>query len=327
MKRKTTMSEPSPWDEIAIPKADFNVRQVSEKTGVPCYWARDSRGNCLFIVELKGNYTLQFRKDFIKLNGIGIDLRSAENERQRIILVLQKHVDRDIFEALCNALITSLKNAKDSAASLAISLGHLRRWKAFLAGYSQQLSVEEVRGLFAEITFLSELLDQDISSNDAVETWLGAERSHQDFIFGNTSVEIKSISGTERSTVRISSEDQLESVNDFLFLRIYRLNILKESTAARSLNEIINITYLKLMNAEAIEAFDRKLAACGYVPLPQYDLPLFVVSEVNTYKIDNNFPRLIRSQLPAGVSNISYDLKLENVASYVCDEKLIFKGI
>ncbi|WP_254229107.1 PD-(D/E)XK motif protein [Agrobacterium salinitolerans] len=40
---------------------------------------------------------------------------------------------------------------------------------------------------------------------------------------GNTAVEIKSLSGTERSTVRISSEDQLESLNDNLFLRIYRL--------------------------------------------------------------------------------------------------------
>jgi hypothetical protein len=322
-----TMINTSPWDEINIPENDFNVRQISEKTIAPCYWARDSRGNCLFIIELKGDHTLQYRKDFIKVNGIVIDLRSGGHEQQRIILSLQKQVDRDIFEALCNALIVSLKNATDSATSLAISLAHLRRWKAFLAGHSQQLSGEEVRGLFAEIIFLSELLDQNISGNDAVETWRGAERSHQDFIFGNTSVEIKSISGTERNTVRISSEDQLESVNDFLFLHVYRLSALTESTIARSLNEIINTTYLKLKDAEAIDAFDRKLAAYGYIPIPQYDLPRFVISEVTTYKIDNDFPRLIRSQLPAGVTNISYDLKLENIASHRCDEQLIFKGI
>ncbi|PUA27931.1 MAG: hypothetical protein B0W54_15585 [Cellvibrio sp. 79] len=256
-----------------------------------------------------------------------IDLRSGEHEQQRIILSLQKQVDRDIFEALCNALIISLKNATDSVSALAISLSHLRRWKAFLAGHSQQLSAEEVRGLFAEITFLSELLDQDIFSDNAVDSWLGAERSHQDFIFGNTSVEIKSISGTERSTVRISSEDQLESINEFLFLRIYRISALTESGAARSLNEIISMTNLKLKNAESIDAFDRKLAACGYIPLPQYDLPRFMISEVNTYKIEGDFPRLIRSELPAGVTNISYDLQLENIASYKCDEQLIFKDI
>ncbi|PUA27739.1 MAG: hypothetical protein B0W54_14455 [Cellvibrio sp. 79] len=64
------MINTSPWDEINIPKKDFNVRQISEKTIVPCYWARDSKGNCLFIIELKGDHTLQFRKDFIKVNGI-----------------------------------------------------------------------------------------------------------------------------------------------------------------------------------------------------------------------------------------------------------------
>lgn len=321
------MKNNSPWDDIAIPKADFNVRQVSEKTGVPCYWALDSRGNCLFIVELKGDHTLQYRKISINVNGVDIDLRSGDNDKQRLVISLQKQIDRDIFRALCTALIASLKNATDSESSLAISLSHLRRWKAFLAGQKQQLSAEEVRGLFAEITFLLDLIDRKVLANKAIRAWLGPERSHQDFIFGNTSIEVKSITGYDRSTVRISSEDQLESVNDSLFLRIYRLSSLADSNAARSLNEIINITYLKLVDAEPIEEFDRKLAALSYVPLPQYDLPKFVVSEVHTYKIENNFPRLIRSQIPDGITNISYDLQLENIASYTCDEQLIFKGI
>src|SRR5690606_16891342 len=136
-----------------------------------------------------------------------------------------------------------------------------------------------------------------------VEAWLGPERSHQDFIFGNTSVEIKSLSGSERNTVRISSEDQLESLNDSLFLRIYRLSILPDTATARSLNEIVNSIYMKLEDAEAIEAFDVKLAAHGYAPLPEYDQPPFVISDALTYKIDVEFPRLIRSQLPAGLTN------------------------
>src|SRR3546814_19068659 len=94
-----------------------------------------------------------------------------------------------------------------------LTLAHSRRWKTFLSGRSQHLSIEEVRGLFAEIVFLTELIDRQMSSSDAVEAWLGPERSHQDFIFGNTAVEVKSLSGAERSSVRISSEDQLESLN------------------------------------------------------------------------------------------------------------------
>jgi hypothetical protein len=46
------MSESSPWDDIAVPGADFNVRQVPGETAVPCFWGRDTTGACLFIVEL-----------------------------------------------------------------------------------------------------------------------------------------------------------------------------------------------------------------------------------------------------------------------------------
>ena len=45
------MPESSPWDDIAVPGADFNVRQVAVGTAVPCFWGRDAGGACLFIVD------------------------------------------------------------------------------------------------------------------------------------------------------------------------------------------------------------------------------------------------------------------------------------
>jgi hypothetical protein len=36
-RRMTTMPESSPWDDIAVPGADFNVRQVAVGTAVPCF--------------------------------------------------------------------------------------------------------------------------------------------------------------------------------------------------------------------------------------------------------------------------------------------------
>ena len=43
--------------------------------------------------------------------------------------------------------------------------------------------------------------------------------TQQDFIFDNTALEVKTLSGRERNSVRISSEDQLDSLNDRLFLK------------------------------------------------------------------------------------------------------------
>lgn len=321
------MTDSSPWDGIAVPGSDFNVRQVAGDTAVPCFWGRDAEGACLFIVELQGDHAAQYRKNAVTVNGIEIDLRAGDKGPQRLVLALERQVDRDLFEGLCRTLVSSLEHVTDSASSLAVSLAHVRRWKTFLAGRSQHLSAEEVRGLFAEITFLLELGDGRMSSNAAVEAWLGPERSHQDFIFGNTAVEIKSLSGTERSTVRISSEDQLESLNDALFLRIYRLSSLTDATGACSLNEIVTAVHARLGEADAVEAFDRKLVAYGYAPLPDYDQPRFVVSNVRSYRVGNGFPRLMRSQLQTGIASVVYDIKLETLAPFECDAAVVFEDI
>lgn len=320
------MSESSPWDDIATPGADFNVRQVPGATSVPCFWGRDTTGACLFIVELQGDHTDQFRSNVVTVHGIDVDLRCGEPGQQRFVLTLEKQVDRDLFEGLCRTLAPALERAADSSSSLSIALAHLRRWKTFLSGRSQRLSAEEVRGLFAELSFLLELIEQQPSSAVAVEAWLGPEKSHQDFIFGNTAVEIKSLSGTERSTVRISSEDQLESLNDALFLRIYRLSSLPDATGAQSLNEMVAVVQARLAEAEAVEAFDRKLVAQSYAPLPDYDNPRFVVSDVHSYRVGDGFPRLVRSQLPTGIDRVAYDVRLESIALYECDNGAVFGG-
>lgn len=322
------MPDSSPWDDIAVPGADFNVRQVPGNTAVPCFWGRDTYGACLFIVELQGNHMVQFRKDAVTVSGIAVDLRGCNSDQQNLVITLEKQVDRDLFEGLCRTLASALEHATDSASSLAVALAHIRRWKTFFSGRNaQRLSPEAVRGLFAELTFLLELIDREDLIANAVEAWLGPEKSHQDFIFGNTAVEIKSLSGTERSAVRISSEDQLESLNDRLFLRIYRLSNLPDAIGARSLNEIVARVESTLVSAEAVVAFDRKLVAQGYAPLPDYDEPHFVVSKVHSYLVENDFPRLIRSQLSAGIARIAYDIELEAIAQYECDNATILGRI
>jgi putative PD-(D/E)XK family protein DUF4420 len=320
------MTETSPWDDIAVPGSDFNVRQVSDKTSVPCFWGRDTTGACLFIIELEGDHTAQYRKENVAVRGIQVDLRAGDNSRQRLVLSLERQVDRDLFSGLCRSLAGALENAGDSAGALGVALTHIRRWKAFLSGSSQRLSAEEVRGLFAELAFLLELLNRQIAPRAAVTAWLGPERAQQDFDFGNGAVEIKSLSGSERNSVRISSEDQLDSLKDHLFLRIYRLSNLTDSPTARSLNQMVREVEDE-MDSDSIADFDRKLVMHGYAPLPDYEEPLFAIADVSTYLVAGDFPRLIRSSLPAGLRKVSYEIELEDISDYRCDDMTVFKEL
>lgn len=321
------MNSPVPWDAIPTPAADLNVLRVAGTTGVAIFWGRDAGAQCLLIIELDGDHTVQFRRDLVSLHGISVDLRNGDRAgQQRFVLTLARHIDSDLFLGLCETLIGSLRDVADPATALAVALAHLRRWKAFLAGRNARLlSPEEIRGLFGELHVLRLLYQDTLPQVTAVDAWCGPDDSHQDFIFGNRAIEVKSLSGRERSTVRISSEDQLESLADELFLLTQRLSSQPDAGQALSLNGIVGLIDSELADADAIEQFADKLAGIGYVPLAEYDAPRFIVGGLRGYRVTDGFPRLIRSELPPGITKVSYDVMLEAIAPFSCDEADMFR--
>lgn len=314
------MSSDTPWEDIGNPKSDYNVRKVAGTNAIPIFWGKNIDGDCLLIIELDGDHGAQFRNEVISLFGIGVDLRNGDvPSKQRLILTLEKHVDRDLFFGLCKTLIDSLGPVCESADALNVVLIHIKRWKAFLAGRkSRLLSPEEIRGLFAELQFLRSLYTRRLSQLAAIDAWCGIDGIHQDFIFGETAVEVKSVTGKERNSVKISSEDQLESLYNDLFLMIYKLSEMPDSERAYSLNEMIHAIELDLTDGNALEQFSQKLSSFGYVPLSEYDTPRFLISSSQCYRVLEDFPKLVRSRLPQGIARLSYEIKLEAIESYMC---------
>lgn len=317
----------TPWDEIREPTSDYNVRLIRTTNTVPLFWGKDLNGHCLFIAELEGDHSEQFQKTRVSIRGIKVDLRQMSSSgKQGLVLALEQHIDRDLFFGLCETLADSLREVPDSATAMSVTLAHLRRWKAFLSGRKARLlSPEEIRGLFAELHFLRGLYKGHLTEEAALSAWCGPDGGHQDFVFGNTAVEIKALSGKERSTVRISSEDQLEAVCDNLFLKIVRLADVPESPGSSSLNEVVQLVESELSEPSALELFAKRLVAYGYVEMRDYGEPRLAVTGQQTYRVENEFPRLIRSQVSQGLTRISYEIELEAIMPFECDEADIWK--
>lgn len=321
-------SKKSPWYEIKIPKVDYNVRQVDRKLSIPLHWGKDTEGRCLFVLELEGDHAAYFQKNRILVYGINVDLRQLDIDgSQGLILTLESHVDRDLFRGLCETLIDAVKDVEEPAVALAVVLSHIKRWKAFMAGRKKRvLSAEEIRGLFAELRFLQGLLESGGSDREVISAWLGPDDAHHDFIFANAAVEIKALSGKERNSIRISSEDQLESVVDNLYLRVFRLGEMPDSDKAVSLNRQVRVIEERLSDGDARELFSDKLASSGYVPLIDYDEPRFIVLGKTTYFVSGEFPKLVRSDLPEGVLKVKYDIELNKIEPFKCDNDIDWGG-
>ena len=320
------MSKSSPWEGVPTPVADYNVVRVPNTDGVPIYWGRDMAGQCLLIVELTGDFTEQLRRDGISINAISVDLRQGDlPNHQRLVFALARNVDSDLFQGLCETLIDGLREVEDSGTALSVAMTHLKRWKAFLAGRNARLlSPEEVRGLFGELQVLRKLYRDTLPKIDAVNAWCGPEDLHQDFIFGNRAIEVKTLSGRERSSIRISSEDQLEALVDDLFVMTLRLSEMPDADTSRSLNDLVAEIERELSESGAIEQFSDKIAGIGYAPLKEYDFPRFVVAGTQGYRVVESFPRLIRSKLPIGIAKVAYGIKLEAIVQYQCADDDLF---
>lgn len=317
------MSKTNPWNDIKTPVEDLSVRQIKISRHLPLYWGKDSSGHCVFIYEMSEDGAEIFQKNMVSIHGIKIDYRLLSTTgNQGLILVLEKHVDQDLFYSLCETLIHELSEVSDPLVGLSVALSQIKRWKAFLAGKKGRvLCAEEVRGLFSELKFLQQILDHMDNELDALDAWQGSEASHQDFIFSDTAVEVKSLSGRERNTIKISSEDQLESLSSRLFLKVFRLIEMPESKVSISLNELVKTIEVTLTEAEAIEMFDTKLAKAGYVQMLAYDKPKFVVADEQTYRVEGEFPKIVRSELSAGITKVSYEIKLESIRDFLYADK------
>ena len=325
-KRMITMNNPSPWADIETPAQDYNVRKIPETQGIPLYWGRDNIGHCLFIIELSGNQTDLFKRQYVRIQGIKSELRSIDNNNsQGMVITLEKHIDQDLFSAMCHTLITALRNISDSSTGLSVALTQVKRWKAFMAGTKRGvLSPEEVRGLFGELMFMHQLLDR-VNEQDALNSWEGPESIQQDFILGNIAIEVKTLSGRERNSIRISSEDQLDTLNDRLYLKVFRLSEMPESNRAVSLNGLVRQIANGISNPSVLELFYDKLAMAGYAELHEYESPMFVVSGEHLYYVSDEFPKLIRSELPDGISNVRYSIDIEKIKVFLTEHDALWE--
>lgn len=318
----------TPWDEIATPESDYNVRLIAGSSATPVYWGKDSNGRCLFLIELEGDHSKNFQKNGTSVHGIDVDLRGGSaTQLQGLVLTLENQVDKDLFSGLCQTLVSNLQPVTDASTALAVALTHINRWKAFLAGRKRRvLSPAEIRGLFAELQFLRMLYGKHLTQPEAVNAWCGPEGVHQDFIFEDTAVEIKSLSGRERNSVRISSEDQLEALSNNLFLVIFRLTEQPDSDQSVSLNLLVSQIEQEITDSQALEEFSMRLAANGYVEMREYDEPVFLVSGQKCYRVHDEFPRLIRSEIADGIARVGYEIELESISKFECNIVEIWSG-
>jgi hypothetical protein len=307
-----------PWDNIIVPQKELNLIRVDDSHPHAFSWGKDITGKIMLVLSLPALNEDDLRNRKIELAGIKADIKKPENGHIYFQLTLLTKENTDIFWTLCNDLIEKTRSVPDLQAALNLVYIRLERWRAFLSKANRNiLTLQEIQGLFAELSFLEDCLDHAyVTAQSAVDGWQGPLGAPHDFIFGSQAIEIKSLSGSFSDGVRISSEGQLTTHLNALYLHVVFLMQDFDCKIGLSLNSLIHRIREKLANGNMLATLDNRLLEFGYIDIPEYEQPCFSISQTRTYDITEDFPRLTPDTIPRGISEVSYFIRFASIENF-----------
>lgn len=316
-----------PWDGLSVPASGYVWKKSAECEKHVFWWGKNSAAHPVLMFQLNQDHIPDFKNARPRVNGLDIDMVSVESgKHQGLIITLSKASDADLFHRLCLSLIQAAEGVETEAQAVQSVLNNLDRWREFLSAARRAvLSAEEIRGLYAELITINNLIDDyGRDPSEIVSAWQGPLGKSQDFQFPSGYLEVKSIGGTAGNRVKISSEHQLDVVGGFLYLAAVELFENQSSDAGTSLNDLARRTEARL-EIETAKLFRDRLMVGGYIDRGEYDLPLFETGKTLVYKVDDGFPSIRASDLPQGVANVRYGLDLNSAQPFRVPKIMIWE--
>lgn len=221
---------------------------------------------------------------------------------------------REIFTIFCADILEHWRlhaSASDAVESLR---RRLSRWKKFFQrGAQAGLNREDYVGLYGELSFIEAGLNVGLAVLGLISAWQAPLAANQDFLFGPVAVEVKTTTANEIDRVRITNVRQLDSTGlQSLFLARYAFDFRQGS--GRTLPQLVAVLKdaFSIASLDALSVFRDRLLEAGFVEGVTNELDDwgFTLRELSLFRVSDDFPRLIESALPSGVSEVSYMLNL-----------------
>lgn len=230
---------------------------------------------------------------------------------------LTSREQEDVFVTMCGDMIRFSSIETDRAQSLSKVVKRYAAWLRLLRHKnSALLGSAAQKGLIGELLYLRDRLETGMPEMDALAGWVGPEGADQDFVYEDGWHEIKT-TGASSAEVIISSAEQLDNEHpgELIVMRVDKCA--PAQTGAFTLHKLVHqIIRMLRSSIGASDSFVLKLASAGYIDLPEYDQQNFVFSSKAVYSVDNEFPCLKRSCLPAEIVNVNYALSLPSLEAW-----------
>lgn len=298
----------------------FRSLRISADCICELYLGVSKEGKRCLILALPANKHLDFK-------GIQKENLSIEYFREKNLIVLQltDNEFNDLFDDLIISLYHGIKsiNQVDEYSNHFIQVFY--RWSEFFEDKkSDLLSEDAIKGIMGELLVLKLLITAPDRPeiNFLLKAWTGLYDKGNDFELESKNLEVKtkSPSGID---VRISSEFQLE-VSPGKGLELFIVSLVSDFTVGIHIRDLI-FEIKKLVqefsgdNTILWKALSQKNITAKNIS--QYDKYRFKpVNWISYNCVDENFPKLSRSNIPEETSGLKYTLRANLLTSFIIEQ-------
>jgi hypothetical protein len=311
------------WKEISYSgRGEFEFVRIDSQSKPEINIGLNSKLHRCLLLELPKNH------------GIDVPSSAKQNlslsffrEDGYIVLELTDADFYDLFDDLIGSIYQKIHNLTDVREYSSIFVQMFYRWSEFFEDKSSDsLSGDTIQGLFGEMFVLKNLLIITDSAyvNDLLESWRGPYDQGHDFVLDGRDIEVKTKVST-RSSVKISSEFQLESENErpleLLVLSVER-NTADSYPLSKLLFQIKEIVMKKMGDFHIVlKAIGRKNLSTQNIR--DYDNYIFEPIKQTAFNpLNEGFPKIVRSEIPKELSGISYTLNLNTLDRFIVSKEI-----
>ena len=306
------------WDELesGATAGTMTARRIHPESGRDLFLGfRRADGRRAFLLQVAKS-ALPSTSSLPQLRGIEVtqtDLPGDGTTRLTVGLFLKEERFFDVFAALVADLAAHIAPSTSDVLAVHALISRLTKWQAFLENHAEGLKKEACQGLWGELHFLREVAIPRLGAG-AVKAWTGPRRVPQDFQFVDCAIDVKTSMTMRGQALRIANERQLDD-SHVAHLFLHHLSIEPLEGSGETLPAMVSsIRVLCAGDPASASRLEDRLIEVGFLDAhaTRYNTTGYSVRETNFFRVAEGFPRLIESDLRAGVGAVSYSITVDS---------------
>lgn len=278
----------------------------------------------LSVLGLASNMPKKWRQS----KGLEITVDATDPDRTKVRMRSTTKLGDPLFTELAADLVGTLASFSGADAATRV-VERALAWQEFYARRGEPFSEEMAAGLFGELAILGGCFVGSLGTSAATYGWTGPDPALQDFQFADLAVEVKTYRGGGAGQMRISSERQLEHVGvTDLYLAFVSLDQRQDGTGATLLDLINDVRRQLSDSVPASHLFEGKLLNFGWHDsYAEFRDERYELRSVEFFAVSEGFPRLVASEIPTGISNVSYLVERSALDPYLIERDAVLANL